>query len=271
MKPKVALHGWRRGRPDPRDLMFAPPRAWARKAPPVFSNRPLCSPVEDQGTVGSCTGNAAVGALEALLNKEIAEAKAAGRKPPVFVDLSRLFIYWWARKLEGSPVTEDSGAQIRDCFKALSKYGTPPESMWPYGETEAFWAARPSGAAMLAAKKRKILSYYSLDARGAPSASALEATLSQGFCVEFGFSVPENFVELVGKTGVMPKITRGTRFDGGHAVLLVGYDSQRRLFEVRNSWGEGWGDKGYFWMPYENVLDSGISDDFWFCSRQELG
>jgi C1A family cysteine protease len=37
---------------------------------------------------------------------------------------------------------------------------------------------------------------------------------------------------------------------GGHAVLLVGYDLNSRLWRVRNSWGTGWGEGGYAWLPW---------------------
>ena len=30
---------------------------------------------------------------------------------------------------------------------------------------------------------------------------------------------------------------------GGHAVVMVGYDSNHRLWIMRNSWGTSWGDK----------------------------
>jgi len=54
--------------------------------------RPLCSSVEDQGNLGSCTGNALVGAIEVLENIEKAS----------FVDLSRLFVYYNERAMEGT-------------------------------------------------------------------------------------------------------------------------------------------------------------------------
>jgi C1A family cysteine protease len=39
---------------------------------------------------------------------------------------------------------------------------------------------------------------------------------------------------------------------------------------VRNSWGGGWGMKGYFTMPYKYVSNRNLSDDFWTIRRGEL-
>ncbi|CAE7469958.1 unnamed protein product, partial [Symbiodinium pilosum] len=50
---------------------------------------------------------------------------------------------------------------------------------------------------------------------------------------------------------------------GGHAVCAVGYDDFKQCFIVRNSWGEGWGDKGYFYMPYEYMCHPALASDFW--------
>jgi C1A family cysteine protease len=50
---------------------------------------------------------------------------------------------------------------------------------------------------------------------------------------------------------------------GGHAVVAVGYNDAQQRFLVRNSWGTGWGKKGYFTMPYAYLTDPNLSDDFW--------
>jgi C1A family cysteine protease len=62
--------------------------------------------------------------------------------------------------------------------------------------------------------------------------------------------------------------------DWGHAVVAVGYDDTRKIKNtltnkttkgallVRNSWGVGWGDQGYGWMPYDYALN-GMAMDFW--------
>ena len=50
---------------------------------------------------------------------------------------------------------------------------------------------------------------------------------------------------------------------GGHAVVCVGYDDSRQAFIIRNSWGAGWGEAGYGFMPYAYMLDGGLAADFW--------
>ncbi len=40
---------------------------------------------------------------------------------------------------------------------------------------------------------------------------------------------------------------------GGHAVLLVGYDDERRIFMFKNSWGPNWGDRGYGYVTFDHV------------------
>ena len=80
----------------------------------------------------------------------------------------------------------------------------------------------------------------------------------------FGFTVYESFEsDAVAQTGNMPMPNSAEQVIGGHAVLAVGYDNEDRVFIVRNSWGEGWGDAGYFYMPYAYLLDDNLADDLW--------
>jgi C1A family cysteine protease len=48
-------------------------------------------------------------------------------------------------------------------------------------------------------------------------------------------------------------------------VLIVGYDDSKQVLIVRNSWGDSWGDKGYFHMPYAFV-EKHIAYDTWTIS-----
>ena len=53
------------------------------------------------------------------------------------------------------------------------------------------------------------------------------------------------------------------RIIGTNDFEAVGYDEPSQRFLVRNSWGDGWGMKGYFTIPYAYLTDSSLADDFW--------
>jgi len=48
-----------------------------------------------------------------------------------------------------------------------------------------------------------------------------------------------------------------------HAVLAVGYDDRSKTILVRNSYGQNFGNKGYFDMPYSYILDPDLCYDLW--------
>jgi C1A family cysteine protease len=41
--------------------------------------------------------------------------------------------------------------------------------------------------------------------------------------------------------------------EGGHAIELIGYDDNNQCFIVKNSWGLGWGESGFFRIAYSQV------------------
>lgn len=114
-------YGWLPDLPDHRDLFYSAVAPRMIALPRKVDMRSKCSPVEDQGQLGSCTANALVGALEFLEIKDGAP----------FADVSRLFVYYNERVIEVT-VNQDSGAFIRDGIKSLAKQGVCTEPEWPY-------------------------------------------------------------------------------------------------------------------------------------------
>ncbi len=247
MAIKVQRYGWIPDLPDHRDQMYAAPPEFLAALPASVDLRKGCPPVYDQGQLGSCTANAIGSAMEFEQKKQ----RATSFTP------SRLFIYYNERALEGT-VNSDSGAQIRDGMKVVAKMGACPETEWPYNIND--FRDKPSSAAYRDAVKSKVMLYQ----RVSQTLNQMKGCLASGYPFVFGFTVYESFESpQVARSGhaAMPK--SGEQTVGGHAVMAVGYDDQNQWFIVRNSWGTGWGMKGYFTMPYQYLLESNLADDFW--------
>lgn len=243
-------YGWIPDLPDQRDHVYRPKVVLL---PEKVDLRFHCSPVEDQETIGSCTAQAFAGILEYI--DRLSDAK--------HTDVSRLFIYYNERLLEGT-TGEDSGAYIRDGIKSLVRWGACDEYLWPY--KLRMFNVTPAGIAYEDGVKRRIQKYQRITDR----LYGVKSALASGNPVVFGFSVYQSF-NRIGSNGVMAMPGTDERLEGGHAVLAVGYDDAAGHLIIRNSWGAGWGDKGYFYMPYSYVENENLSDDFWIITeRQEF-
>lgn len=245
------VRGWIPDTRDHRDLLMAADPAVT--LPTAASLRPVCPPIRDQGQLGTCTANSSLEGMGFLYTK-------TGTVDPL---LSRLFCYYYSRKIEGTPPTEDSGCQIRDVMSALATYGAPPESVWPYIEDQ--FSTEPSHDAFIAAQVHKLLFYYRC-----PNLFTMKSSIAQGYPVVMGFSVPENMMsDACASTGIVnyPGPTEG--FDGGHAVLAVGYDDVTQRVCFQNSWGTSWGDGGFGYLPYA-MFDNNFVTDCWTLRREQM-
>ena len=243
---QITRYGWKPSLPDHRDLIAdttgltplpeVDPRA---KMPPPF----------DQGQLGSCTANAVGAALE---YDGILDGASA-------VTPSRLFIYYCERTIEGSLGKGDTGAFGRDGFKAARRFGTPPETDWPY-DIQNFADNPPPQAWQDAAAHKLSKSYKSVPR----SVNQFKLVLSNQQTVAFGFSVYESFESAeVASTGIVPMPASSEQQVGGHEVLAVGYlADQPNYVLVRNSWGPSWGLGGYFLMPWQYLLSTDLASDF---------
>lgn len=246
----LRLYSWQPDLPDVHDYLYAERLATPIAVPATTDLRASCPPVEDQGQLGSCTANALAGAMEFLHRKEANDK----------TDLSRLFIYYNERVIEGT-VKSDSGAQLRDGVASLAKQGVCPELECPY--TISHFKQKPSAKAYRDAQAYKISQYVRLQ-----TLDDMQHCLASGYPFVFGFTVYASFEsDEVAKTGVVNLPATAEKMLGGHAVMAVGYDQPTQRFIVRNSWGPDWGLAGYFTMPFTYLENRQLSDDFWTIRR----
>lgn len=248
-KKRVGL-GWVPDLPDIRDRYYDTQPRPGLALPSTISLRDLCSPVEDQGRLMSCTAAALAGALEFLEKKD--------RKP--FVNVSKLFIYYTARAIT-SDVPIDDGVEIRDGIKALVRYGVCSEKSWPYRTADC--DRKPPERCYDQAKEHPITSYR----RITQQIDKLRTCLAEGFPFVFGFTMYEPSWTASRRTGRLPMPQDTEVPAGGHAVLCVGYDDTASQFLIRNSLGKDWGEGGYGWMSYSYVEDANLCEDFWTIRR----
>lgn len=243
---------------DSRDKMYAGHLQLAQAAiPPRADLTPYLGPVFDQDQLGSCTANACAGALEYEENIQNHNDQA--------VQLSRLFLYYNERVLEGT-VNQDSGGELRDVIQAAAKYGAPLESVWPYDESR--FTVKPSLEAYQEGLAHRALQYQAVPQTLVAFKHAL-AVLNRPILI--GITVYASFeADSTISSGVVPMPQDNEECVGGHAVLCVGYDDSKQAFLVRNSWGPiykaPWPDsaeRGSFWLPYEYMMNSDLAEDFW--------
>lgn len=231
--------------------------------------RAWCSPVEDQGSIGSCTANAGVGIVEYF------ERRSFGKH----VDASRLFLYKATRNM--LHWTGDTGAFLRSTMGALALFGVPPEEYWGYDVAD--FDKEPPAFCYAFAQNYQAISYYRLDPPGTARdvlLNTVKTNLAAGLPSIFGFTVYGSYTQA-GATGKIPYPARGEKMVGGHAVVAVGYDDKMKIKNtspnagetkgallIRNSWGTGWGSGGYGWLPYDYVLKA-LAVDWWSLLKNE--
>lgn len=214
--------------------------------------------VYNQMDLGSCTANALCAAYGLDLYKQSLTTSGGY----YYFDPSRLFLYYNTRERENPRyICCDTGASIRETVKAMNRKGVCKESEWPYDVKK--FTDKPPQQCYNAAVGNNLCKYQRLD----QNIDQFRACLKDDCPFVFGFNVHESFHSVKNRLcGDMPMPTNGEYISdpiGKHAVVAVGYDDSRRRIKVLNSWGLGWGDNGYFYMPYDFIEEGYFCFDFW--------
>lgn len=247
--------------------------------PLSVDNRKWCSPVENQGNLGSCTAHAGTSLYEYM------ERKAYGSYGK-FIEGSRLFLYKTTRFLMGQEGIGDSGAYIRTTLGAIRMFGVPPEEYWPYTDRDPEFDLEPPNLVTSMAKEWQSVKQFRLDYSENPedNIKRMKEYLAKGYAMQIGFTVYSSYTQMP-KLGTFPYPSKNEAVEGGHSVLVVGYDDNTQIlnkidnnttngaFLIQNSWGKEWGDKGYGWIPYQYFRAGAngdvLADDVWTIQKVE--
>lgn len=196
----------------------------------------------DQGNLGSCVGQSVSAAFRHVLH--------VNRQPDF--DPSRLFAYYIAREDK----LNDTGARIRDAFKAINRLGLCGEPTWPYIISR--FAIEPTVEAYAEALDHQSIRYE----RVPQTKEAIMEVISQGYPIVYGKQLFSSFTsDKVKQTGIIPMPKCFESRIGGHAMTIFDYDETGTV--ELNSWGDNWGQAGVCHVPWKYVLDSRLCSDFW--------
>lgn len=201
-------------------------------------------PVRNQGSSDACVGFATTAAIELAYYKKLGLTK----------DLSERMAYEYARRLDRIPGTDHAGSTVRGGLKAANKFGICNEDYWQFND-------RNKGIAkegyLANAALNRIKSYHNI-ARTRVKVDTNDFGINVNDVarsliknpVVGGFYISERF-SYIGSDGIVtPDMISG---DYGHAMCIVGYNPNQKMFKIKNSWGSRWADLGYCYMP-ENLM-----------------
>lgn len=244
--------GWVRQQPDHRDYRYHVSPLVLRALPERVDlvdpepGSPF-SPAWDQQDIGSCGPHSSC----ADIVFDLVKNRGLRTMP------SRLFVYWCTRYLMGT-IDQDSGVDNRSMLKSLNRFGWCDEELWPY--VPARFMQRPPQACFDQAAARRITAYFAVP----QTLDQMKGCLASGDPFIFGFTVFRSTLsDQTARTGDVPMPGMFERPEGGHDVLMVGYDDRTRRFKFRNSWGSSWGRNGYGTIPYEYAVNPNLAGDFW--------
>jgi C1A family cysteine protease len=192
--------------------------------------------VGDQGNTGSCVG---WGSTDGVARYMFVKAGRLGQNEK----LSPRFTWMSSKETDtfvSRPETmiEEAGTSLKAAVDILRKFGAVPETLLPFQINTAMYTGSEN-AFYATAATRKITAYFNL-LRNAPN---WRAWLAAHGPILVGLNVDHTWDDATATHGLLDTFQPNT-VRGGHAVALVGYRTDGR-FIVRNSWGTGWGDKGF--------------------------
>jgi hypothetical protein len=221
----------------------------AASLPAKISYRDYCPKPNSQGDISTCVGwAAAYGALSTQLNIQMGITNLGHKWARKF---DPHFIYSFVKKENDQWCQE--GASLSNALLVLEQYGCKPMIWEP-------WLKCNDNTAFSEFTLQLASQYKIEDWKAIPNEDLVENTkmaLYNKLPVLVGVALTESFMKgtALGNGLWTPKA--GEELIGGHAMCVIGYDNNKNggAFEVLNSYGEEYGDKGFVWIGYKDFAN----------------
>ena len=210
-------------------------------------------PVGNQGAQNSCVAWAVAYANYSYLNKLNNNQCDYNNNNCLF---SPSFVY---NQINGG---QNRGTFFQDAFAIMQTQGVAPLSAMPYLANN--YSIPPSNQAREIAKNYKIGKYLSVSGFGKNTLEETKAFIARGFPVIASVKVDNYLKKTVNSSFPTPYIWRqiqGPIENMGHAIVIVGYNDDTKVFKFINSYGNTWGNNGYGYIHY-NIFNSVVNEAY---------
>ena len=198
------------------------------------------SPIRDQGGIGACSAFASSSMFEYILNCH--DDCTSHRLSPRF-----LYYNVCDKNSDGTPI--DNGSNYYRVMHSLGDLGICEEGLCPYAED---FSIPPSEEAIKEASSRLVTKAMNVNLAHKDIVSAL----AEGYPVGIALKLFNSFKPDQNGFIFRPadEELNGDEF-GWHAMVICGFSEKQKVYVVRNSWGDSWGDDGYCYIPFSYVED----------------
>jgi len=193
--------------------------------------------ITDQGGIGSCVPSAALGGCRQRL-------RAQGLGDWLGSILS---VYRLALQADGV-YPEDEGTFPETVLKILAESGFGPESLGPYSDEPDAIRRRLKAGYEAEAKRTRLVAHMPVER----DRETIMSELYAGNSLIFSLMLRESFEDVKGD-GIVPMPAAREAEIGGHEMRGCGYTPD--YVKMANSWGRGFGLRGYCFVPWAYVLD----------------
>jgi C1A family cysteine protease len=237
-----------------------------------------CSPIKYQHDI-KCSPSCAVTSLYEFRFNVITGKKCV---------MSPLFNYKTTKNLLQK--TGNVACSVNNSMTAQVLLGTVPHRYWPFVVLN--FDEEPSAFCYALARSFRIMQPIRLDWADVPRDYLLErikSMLRNKFALCFGFNAPSECFRQFENEGVIPIPHESESIsEEGMAALAVGFDDNMSIPNTKGdtsgygailiqcSLGEGWGNKGFGWLPYDYIISERAKEwwtmtDSFFTDLEEFG
>jgi len=204
------------------------------------NNGSFVTTIKDQSSCGSCVAFGTAATMES--RQLIVQRTPIGTGP--ILDLSEAHLFYCGNNA-ADPCRQ--GWQPDRALRFATNTGVVPESCFPY--TSGNQPCRPCDDWLT--KVTKVGGSHSIS-----NVNDMKRWLSTNGPLITCFTIYEDLYAYRG--GIYSHVSG--QLEGGHCVSCIGYDDAAQAWICKNSWGLGWGDRGFFRIKYGQV---GIDATMW--------